>query len=110
MVAPRPQEPLVLYLAATPYSASAAPVEVREEHRTKAMAATRVKAKQDQKGLTKITTTTEEDQPPQGNAPGAGEALPPGNQLPEAPSPQQAPWPPEGATSTGAPNLVEHPV
>ena len=35
MVAPRPQEPLVLYLAATPYSASAAPVAVREEHRAK---------------------------------------------------------------------------
>ena len=31
MVAPRPQEPLVLYLAATPYSASAALVAVREE-------------------------------------------------------------------------------
>lgn len=35
MVAPRPQEPLVLYLAATPYSASAALVAVTEEHRTK---------------------------------------------------------------------------
>ena len=31
MVAPRPREPLVLYLAATPYSASAALVAVREE-------------------------------------------------------------------------------
>ena len=38
MVAPRPQEPLVLYLAATPYSASAALVAVREERRTKATA------------------------------------------------------------------------
>ena len=45
MVAPRPQEPLVLYLAATPYSASAALVAVREEHRTKAAAAARAKAK-----------------------------------------------------------------
>ena len=35
MVAPRPLEPLVLYLAATPYSASAALVPVREEHQTK---------------------------------------------------------------------------
>ena len=35
MVAPRPQEPLVLYLAATPYSASAALVAVREEHQAK---------------------------------------------------------------------------
>ena len=32
MVAPRPLEPLVLYLAATPYSASAALVAVQEEH------------------------------------------------------------------------------
>ena len=47
MVAPRPQEPLVLYLAATPYSASAALVAVREERRTKAAATIQVKAKQD---------------------------------------------------------------
>ena len=39
MVAPRPQEPLVLYLAATPYSTSAAPVVVREERRIKTAAA-----------------------------------------------------------------------
>ena len=64
MVAPRPQEPLVLYLAATPYSASAALVAVREERRTKAAAATRVKAKQDQEGLAEITTTAEKDQQP----------------------------------------------
>ena len=37
MVAPRPLEPLVLYLAATPYSASAALVAVREEHQAKGM-------------------------------------------------------------------------
>ena len=49
MVAPRPQEPLVLYLAATPYSACAALVAVREERRTKAAAAARAKAKQDKK-------------------------------------------------------------
>ena len=35
MVAPRPQEPLVIYLAATPYSTSAALVAIREEHRAK---------------------------------------------------------------------------
>ena len=35
MVAPRPREPLVLYLAATPYSASATLVAVREEHQAK---------------------------------------------------------------------------
>ena len=77
MVAPRPQEPLVLYLAATPYSASVALVAVREERRTKAATAARAKARQDQRGLTETTTTIEEDQPPQGNTPGAGEALPP---------------------------------
>ena len=32
MVVPHPLEPLVLYLAATPYSTSAALVAVREEH------------------------------------------------------------------------------
>ena len=37
MVAPRPLEPLVLYLAATPYSASAALVVVREERQAKDM-------------------------------------------------------------------------
>ena len=35
MVAPRPLEPLVLCLAATPYSASAALVAVREERQAK---------------------------------------------------------------------------
>ena len=35
MVAPRPLEPLVLYLAATPYSAIVAPVVVREGHQDK---------------------------------------------------------------------------
>ena len=35
MVAPRPLEPLVLYLAATPYSASATLVAVREERQAK---------------------------------------------------------------------------
>ena len=35
MVAPRPLEPLVFCLAATPYSASAALVAVREEHQAK---------------------------------------------------------------------------
>ena len=35
MVAPRPLEPLVLYLATTPQSASAALVAVREEHQAK---------------------------------------------------------------------------
>ena len=87
MVAPHPQEPLVLYLAATPYSASAALVAVREERRAKTTAATRAKAKLDKKELAEVTTMTEEDQPLQWNAPGAGEALSPGNQLLGAPPP-----------------------
>ena len=37
MVAPWPLEPLVLYLAATPYTASAALVAVREERKYKGM-------------------------------------------------------------------------
>ena len=110
MVAPRPQEPLVLYLAATPYSASAALVAVREERQAKTTAATRAKAKLDQKGLAEVTTMTEEDQPSQRSAPEAGEALSPGNQLLEAPPPQEAPRLPEDATSTDAPSLVENPV
>ena len=35
MVAPRPLAPLVLYLASTPHSASAAMVALRKEHPTK---------------------------------------------------------------------------
>ena len=35
LVAPQPLEPLVLYLAATPYSTSAALVAVREERQAK---------------------------------------------------------------------------
>src|SRR3954469_23062392 len=73
MVAPRPQEPLVLYLAATPYSASAALVAVREERQTRTTTAARDKAKQEQGRPTKAATAVEEDQP-QKSAPGAGEA------------------------------------
>ena len=110
MVAPRPQEPLVLYLAATPYSASAALLAVREERRIKTAAAARDKAKQEQGRPTETATAAEEDQPPQRSAPEAEEAPLPDGQPHEASSPQGAPWSPEGATSTDAPNLVEHPV
>ena len=57
MVAPRPREPLVLYLVATPYSASAALVEVRKEHQASAAAAFPAKTKQGLEGLAKTTTT-----------------------------------------------------
>ena len=64
MVAPCPREPLVLYLAATPYSTSAALVAVREERRAKvAPAAAPVEAEQSQEGLAKTTTATDGDQP-----------------------------------------------
>ena len=63
MVAPRPQEPLVLYLAATPYSASAALVAVREERRIKTAAVARDKAEQGQGRPTETATAAEEDQP-----------------------------------------------
>ena len=49
--------PLVLYLAATPYSASAALVAVREERCAKAASTIRTEAKQSQEGLAKTATT-----------------------------------------------------
>src|SRR4051812_49616196 len=48
MVAPRPREPLLLYLAATPYSASAALVAVREERQFKTTAAARGQTRREQ--------------------------------------------------------------
>src|SRR3954463_15938454 len=75
MVAPRPREPLLLYLAATPYSASAALVAVREERQIRAASVARDKARQEQGRPTGDVTTTEEDQPSKG-APGAEEASP----------------------------------
>ena len=82
MVAPRPQEPLVLYLAATPYSASAALVAVREERRIRTAAAARDKAKQEQGRPTETATAAEEDQLPQRSAPEAEEAPPLGRSSP----------------------------
>ena len=66
MVAPRPLEPLVLYLAATPYSASAALVAVREERQDKGVSRqARADAAQSQEGAAKPSTT--EDQAQQGS-------------------------------------------
>ena len=77
MVAPRPQEPLVLYLAATPYSASAALVAVREERRIKTAAAAQDDAEQERGRPIETATAAEEDQPPQRGAPKAeGSPLP----------------------------------
>ena len=74
MVAPRPQEPPVLYLAGTPYSASAALVAVREERQIKTAAAAREKAEQGQGRPAETATAAEEDQPPQRGALEAEEA------------------------------------
>src|SRR4051812_45069341 len=83
MVAPRPQEPLVLYLAATPYSASAALVAVREERRIKTITAARDKAKQEQGRITETAPAAKENQLLRRSAPEEEEAPHPGGQLPE---------------------------
>src|SRR4051812_23971074 len=85
MVAPRPTEPLLLYLAATPYSASAALVAVREERQVKTAAANRGKTKRGQGKPVGATTTDEEGQLPK-NAPDTGEAAHPDGSPPEATS------------------------
>ncbi|KAM3293220.1 hypothetical protein ACQJBY_036660 [Aegilops geniculata] len=109
MVAPRPQEPLLLYLAATPYSASAALEAVREERQTKTAAATRGKARREQGKPAEATAAVEEGQLPK-SAPEAGEATHSDGPPPEAASPREAPLPPEGAAAPDALSLVEHPV
>ena len=64
MVAPRPQEPFVLYLVATPYSASAALVAVREERRAKAApAAAPAEVEQSQENLAKTKAEADGSQP-----------------------------------------------
>ena len=93
MVAPRPQEPLVLYLVATPYSTSASLVAVREERRAKtASVAASADAEQGQESLAKTTTAADGDLPQQGDAPRAEEA-PPDDQALGAPSSREAPRP-----------------
>src|SRR3954466_7937840 len=101
MVAPRPQEPLLLYLATTPYSASAALVAVREEHQVKITAAARGKAKREQGKPTEAAAAVVEGPLPK-NAPEAGEATRPDGPPPEATSPHEAPLPPEGTATPDA--------
>ena len=72
MVAPRPREPLVLYLAATPYLASAALVAVREEHQAEGAscrATPPAETTHDQKGATRAAGAAAEDQDWQDDAP-----------------------------------------
>src|SRR4051812_3429692 len=97
MVAPHPQEPLLLYLAATPYSASAALVAVREERQTKTAAATRGKARREHEKPAEATAAVEEGRL-QKSTPEAGEAT------------RSNGPPPEGAGAPDPLNLVEHPV
>ena len=100
----------MLYLAATPYSASAALVAVREERWAKTVSvATPAEAEQGQGSLAKTMTATDGDQPQQGDAPGTEEASP-SDQALGAPSFQEAPQPPEDASCASTLNLVEHPV
>ena len=89
MVAPRPLEPLVLYLPATPYSASAALVAVREERQDKgAPCQARADAAQGQEGAAEPSAA--EDQAQQGNiveAPEDGQVSgnPPPQDMPQSP-------------------------
>ena len=105
MVVPRPLEPLVLYLAATPYSASAALVAVREEHQAKgALRRATTEAMQDQEGAARAVVAPTEDQAQQD----AATKIPANNQASGAPSPHEASQLPHDASPDTTPALVEH--
>ena len=105
MVAPRPLEPLVLYLAATPYTASAALVAVREECQDKgAPRQARADAARGQEGAAKPSAG--KDQAQQGNIAEA----PKDGQVSGNPPPQDMPQSPRDPSLDGVPALVEHPV
>ena len=107
MVAPRPLEPLVLYLAATPYSASAALVAVREEHQAKgALRRATTEAMQDQEGAARAVAAPTEDQAQQD----AAAQSPTNNQASGVPSPQETSQLSPDTSLNSAPALVEHPV
>ena len=95
MVAPRSLEPLVLYLSATPHSASAALVALREERQVK--------------GPPNGTTRLDEAARHQGDAPKAATASA-GRQAPETEDPKETPQPLRAEDSDSSPALVEHPV
>ncbi|SPT19394.1 unnamed protein product [Triticum aestivum] len=105
MVAPRSLEPLVLYLAATPYSASAALVAVREERQDKgAPHQARADAAQGREGAVELSVA--EDQAQQGNIAEAPED----GQVSGNPPPQDMPQSPQDPSLNSVPALVEHPV
>ena len=110
MVAPRPLEPLVLYLAATPYSASATLVAIREEHQAKGAsrrATPPAETTRDQKSTTRATAATAEEQDQQDDAPEPAKALT-SDQALGAPPPQETPQLPKDASLINTPTLVEH--
>ena len=105
MVAPQPLEPLVLYLAATPYSASPALVAVREERQDKGVPRqARADAARGQEGAAR--PSAKEDQAQQGNIAEAPED----GQVSGNPPPQDTPQSPQDSSLVCVPALVEHPV
>ena len=105
MVAPRPLEPLVLYLAATPYSASAALVAVREERQAKgAPHQATADAARGQEGTAKPSAAN--DQAQQGNIAEAPED----GQVSGNPPPQDMPQSLQDPSLDCVPALVAHPV
>ena len=105
MVAPRPLEPLVLYLAATPYSASAALVAVWEERKDKGVPCqARADTARGQEGAAKPSAP--EDQAQQGSIAEAPED----GQVSGNPPPQDMPQSPQDPSLNSVPALVEHPV
>ena len=104
-VAPRPLKPLVLYLAATAYSASAALVAVREERQDKGVPhQARADAARGQEGAAKPSAA--KDQAQQGNIAEAPED----DQVSGNPPPQDMTQPPRDLSLDSVPALVEHPV
>nr|XP_020196979.1 uncharacterized protein LOC109782775 [Aegilops tauschii subsp. strangulata] len=106
MVAPCPLESLVLYLAATPHSASMALVAIREERQAKSLphdATHSVGMMQHQDDAPEAMAAPADDQAPQDSAPEAVVA-PTGDRAPEVPQPQEV----SDSINTFA--LVEHPV
>lgn len=85
MVAPRPLEPLVLYLAATPHSASAALVAVREEHPIKGSLGSTLAAPP-VNGAPEVPTNPPDNETLEGGVPEAT-AAPTDDKAPEDPQP-----------------------
>ncbi|XP_073358113.1 uncharacterized protein [Aegilops tauschii subsp. strangulata] len=106
MVAPRPLEPLVLYLAATPHSASAALVAVQEERLVKGSRSSTshpAETPRPQDGASEASATPPVSGTPEDGAPEAT-AAPTDDKAPEVPQFQEVQDPANAST------LIEHPV